>query len=90
MDEIESTQIQLKEQEKQNKEKMERLNYCAYEALDQNPFGKEWMEAIKLRLYSPIGTRNLEEMQYIVSQNDFVRMILGQIEEHKIKINGGK
>jgi hypothetical protein len=90
MDEIESAQNQLKEQEKQNKEKNERLNYCAYESFEQNPFGKEWIETIKIRLYSPIGSRSLEEMQYIVSQNDFVRMILGQIEEHKIKINGGK
>ena len=36
MDEIESAQNELKEQEKQNKEKNERLNYCAYEALHQN------------------------------------------------------
>jgi len=89
MDEIESAQNQLKEQEKQNKEKNERLNYCAYEALHQNAFGNELMESLKLRLYAVVGQFQTN-LNYIEGQNDMIRMLLGMIEEHKIKINGGK
>ena len=74
---------------KELKSKLERMNFLAFSAMKENVFGqellKEWNEKYICKLDGP-GAANLE---YHSGQADFVRMILGMIESHKILIKQG-
>jgi len=68
---------------KKNNEKMERYNYCAYEALEVNPFGKEllkfWHEQYICKINGPAEPN----LTYHSAQTDFVRLIHGMVASHK-------
>lgn len=87
MPEIESAQSKIKDRETGSQEAQDRLNYCAFEALEKNAFGKELMNSLKMRLYAVIG-QNQPNLYYIEGQNDMIRMLLGMIEEHKLTNSG--
>ena len=91
-DELDINAEALRASEKYKKElqkKLERMNFLAYTALYENEFGKElikeWNEKYICKLDGP-GAANLE---YHSGQSDFVKMILGMIETHKILIKQG-
>ena len=89
MPEIEAIQTSIKEDRAESKEVLDRLNYCAYESLERNEFGKELIESLKMRLFCVIGI-NQDNLEYIEGQNDMIRMLLGMIESHKNIIKGEK
>ena len=76
--ELEQNQEQIKSR---HSTYIDRVNKCAYEALEKNEYGKELMSHLTKKLYQQIGPGNNSE--YYAGQQDMVRSIMGLIEDYK-------
>ena len=65
-------------------ENVERLDFCAFMALEHNEYGRELMDAFKKVLIS--GSRyNDPDLSHTTGFEDFIRFMIRMVDSHKYR-----
>lgn len=78
---IKDTELEQTRIRRTDAEHRKRMCMLAYEALENNVYGKELMKYLSRKLYQEIGPEN--NAVYYAGQQDMLRSILGLIEDYK-------